>query len=359
MLPYILLISFILISLLLNKKRDNISFVIIAIYILFLGYFRAETVGTDILFSYKENFKYTTFNVSSWNARTLFEPGFNYLIAFWKKYISRDLMTFIGFTFVVFSIPFFIFIKKYSYRPNLTLLIFVLWGYFFTSMNIMRQFFCIGLIFIGLTYLLAKKKYLLYCFYTIICSALFHSSGFILLLLPFFDKFSITLTKRNKMILTSLLLFSYIAFFFKEFIMNTLSSLLYLISLVKFKSYTEGSDFYEGIGITALFQMIFCILFIWLSNNKKSNMYYLSYIAGCIIYNLLSCFSKTTGRVGINLILIGLIAITGTWYMHNSNKKRNMYRLALIVYSIVYFTYAIIIKNYNECVPYILRLNLQ
>ena len=338
-----------------QKRRNIASYVIICLYMLFLGYFRDKTVGTDVMFSYIPNFSNTTMNVKSWNYFTNFEPGFNYLIALWKEHISKEPMSFFGLIFLFFSIPYFYYLRKYCKNPFLGLLLFFLLGYYFRSMNIMRQFFCLGLIIPSLILYIEKGKTIQFLLVVIICSFLFHHSCFIFLILPIINRFTLINNVKWKIVLIIFLCVSYFSFFFRENIVNVFLPISILLNNEKLEFYLLKADLEIG-GITALMQTLFCVFMLLNYNDKKFNIFFIMYIFGCITFNMFSCFSDTAGRIGQNLMIAGFPAMANICYSNKINNRMIVYKLGLSIYVIVYFVVTSIIKNYNECIPYASRL---
>lgn len=322
---------------------------------LFLGYFRDKTVGTDVMFSYIPNFSNTTMNVNSWNYFTNFEPGFNYLIALWKEYISKEPMSFFGLIFLFFSIPYFYYLKKYCMNPFLGLLLFFLLGYYFRSMNIMRQFFCLGFIIPSLVKYIEKGKTIQFLLVVIICSYLFHHSCFIFLILPIINRFTLINNVKWKIVFIILLCVSYLSFLFREGIVSVFLPISILLNNEKLEFYLLRADLEIG-GITALMQTLFCVFMLLYYNDKKFNIFFIMYIFGCITFNMFSCFSDTAGRIGQNLMIAGVPVMANMCYSNKINNRMIVYKLGLSIYVIVYFVVTSIIKNYNECIPYASRL---
>ena len=114
MIPYLLLVLVIIVSLLFSRKQQKIAYVFILLIMLFLGFFRADSVGTDVLFSHAPNFDVASYNDLEGVSEFGFEPGFMFLMACWKDFISNNYMQFFGVCFIFTTISFFSFFKKYS-----------------------------------------------------------------------------------------------------------------------------------------------------------------------------------------------------------------------------------------------------
>lgn len=353
MIPYLIIPIYLLIVM--RKRRNTTAYVMICMYMIFLGYFRDKTVGTDVMFSYIPNFTNTTMNVNSWNYFTNFEPGFNYLIALWKENVSNDPMNFFGFIFLLFSIPYFFYIQKYCENPFLGLLLFFLLGYFFRSMNIMRQFFCLGLIIPSLIKYIEKGNTTQFLIVVIIFSFLFHHSCFIFLILPIINRFTLLNNVKWKIVLILFLCVSYLSFFFREIIVNAFLPISILLNNEKLEFYLLNADLEIG-GITALMQTLFCIFMLLYYNDNKFNIFFIMFIFGCITFNIFSCFSDTAGRIGQNLMIAGVPAMANMCYSNKINSRIAVYKFGLSIYVIVYFVVSSVIKNYNECIPYASRL---
>jgi len=116
------------------KKYQKILFYVICAFLFLLSCFRWPEMGTDTQ-SYIEIFKrgYHT------------DIGFSFLAAIVSFFTSNYTIFFIC-TSILIYLPIFGSIRRYSYKPLITLIFFFLY-YYFTSINILRQFISIAIIY--------------------------------------------------------------------------------------------------------------------------------------------------------------------------------------------------------------------
>ena len=114
---------------------------------------RASSVGTDMA-TYipryeiiaNSTWKELKALADSWN----FEFGFVLFCKFVSLFNPIDVQIFTVVTSIIFTIGFYLFIKEFSLLPQLSLLIFVAYGYWTNSFNTVRQYLAISLLLIAL-----------------------------------------------------------------------------------------------------------------------------------------------------------------------------------------------------------------
>lgn len=358
MLIYILLILFLLFISLIPQKYDKITVPVAVIFMMFLGFFRANTVGTDIVV-YTVNFVGTTANPISWNQGTEFEIGFNYLIVFFKTYISTDPMIFFGCIFIVFMLGILHLFKRYSIRMPLALFFLVTLGFYTMSFNIMRQLFGFGIICFLLPTLMDKGKYILSILYIVVIAYLFHRMLNILILLPIMEfmignKFlSKIFTKRNIIIalVLSLIIFTQ-ASKIQGLLVYIASNILNLNE--RYLMHLSALAQRDSSFLVTVMQTLFCGYVVIISKKVK-NIYLLAYVMGILITNILGGINPLFIRVGALLTFFAIIYFTFLWYNIKEPKVRFYFRLFSCIYSITYIMNSLI-KNFGDVVPYENRL---
>lgn len=114
---------------------------------------RSSSVGTDMV-TYipryeiiaNSTWKELKALADSWN----FEFGFVLFCKFVALFNPIDVQIFTVVTSIIFTIGFYLFIKEFSLLPQLSLLIFVAYGYWTNSFNTVRQYLAISLLLIAL-----------------------------------------------------------------------------------------------------------------------------------------------------------------------------------------------------------------
>lgn len=139
-------------------------------------------VGTDYLRRY--NYDYTRIS-KGMDVKNL-EIGFKGIIKFCLLFTQESYLLFIIVSAITIGAIMYTIIKR-SKNPILSVLIFLLAGFFFDSLNIVRQYLAISIVIIGYPFLLEKKKWILYlgC---VVLAGLLHSTAFIMISLLFLNK---------------------------------------------------------------------------------------------------------------------------------------------------------------------------
>lgn len=333
-------------------KKSSYKFALFtSIIMLIIGYFRDISVGSDTGGVYPINFYYTKFNPNSWNAGTLFEPGFNYIMAFFKEYISKSYVLFYSLLFLYTFCITICFLFKQASNQSFILFTFYTLGYFFFCMNGMRQSFAFATALFPLYFFWLKKKRIIpYVISIILISILFHKSTAVFIFIPIIN-FILEKYKIKKNILYFSVIASYIfAFIFQDKLINYLPFLSTFVD-ERYAMYMNAVQ--ENSGITPLFKSAMCLLVIYCSQNTKS-IFLLTFVFGTILYNILISFSPTASRAAIHLLILGCIPMTETW-MYPKKKTKKILRFGLIVYCLTYICYFYFTKNYDGIIPYTIR----
>ncbi len=179
-------------------------FQLVACFILLFGFFgfRDITVLNDTPhyygFYYEKTkiLSYQNESVFTYHLLDKFEYGFQILIHFLIKYISKEPYTIIILSSFVFSIGNILFISKHTKQIALACFMMIVSGVWFDQYSMIRQAFAIMFFYRAYPYLKAKK----YKPYTllIIIASLFHISALILLILPILQQ--IHICPRNTII---------------------------------------------------------------------------------------------------------------------------------------------------------------
>ncbi len=166
-----------------EKKKLKILMLILAVVPFFLVSILRYDLGTDYLKRYVHDFNEMA---QGRNIENL-EIGFKLLIQFCLIFTTNPNILFvITSTIILGLIMYTIFTKSKNYI--LSILIFFLCGFFFNSLNLVRQYIAISLILFGYRFLLKEKKYY---FAYILCTFIamtMHSTSMIAIILVFLNK---------------------------------------------------------------------------------------------------------------------------------------------------------------------------
>ena len=187
MIVYILMLVLSILFLILEKKAKKrwikILCCIMAVMPFFLFFSFRYDLGTDYTRRYVFDYNRTLQGVDVPNLEILF------------KGIMKFCMIFTEEPYLMFAITSAIivgFILGTSFTKSqdkiLSVCIFLLGGFFFDSLNIMRQYMAMSLIFFGYQFLLKSKRWYLAYIAIVIIATLIHSSAIIMLILVLLNK---------------------------------------------------------------------------------------------------------------------------------------------------------------------------
>ncbi len=319
----------------------------------FLGLFRGQSVGLDVL-KYCINIRHTTFNPNSWNYYTVFEDGYNALIASYNYLIGGTPLFFIGLCNLLFIFAWNIYAKSKTNDYYVALFVLFFSGFYNQSFNIIRQYFALSIMLLVLSKVhlegLNKVGVVMIIIVTIFVGTFFHNSIYILLFIPLY--YFINHLKINIKILCYVLLLSSFVIFYLDVIKNILSSYgyFYLVN-EKTNGYFQTSleDFSESNDYSLyriVFDNLFCLYVIYKS--RHANIYLYLYILGQTFVNLFAPLNTLFARMSGVLLIPAIPAIVSIWSDAGSNRNR----LVVTLYLFVLFS-NLMIKNYGQTIPYV------
>lgn len=345
MTEYLIIFFLLIISIFSNKKLFLIPTLL---YMLFIGCFRGESVGTDIN-TYYNNFIYSRFDSKSWNAGTFFEPGFTYILLFIKYYISKNYMDYISILFFYsFSITIWFF-YKYSKHAAIAFFIFYTLGGYFFYMNGMRQAFAFSTSLLALNYFIKTQKNYTYLGFILLITILLHNSCIIFCFFPYLRQIA------NKINLTKNYIYIGIAvsLIFATVLRSTLLNLLgFMIPLLgRFGTYIVNAE-EQGLNMI-FFTTGACLITVYFTKDIK-NIFFLSYVFGIFCYNLLASFSPTAPRMALHMTFLAGICYS---IIYNDLKggSKKLFLISIIMLGLIHFSYAYLIQGYEGVTPYTFR----
>lgn len=239
-----------------SPKRKIFLFLLIFFLILISGFRVDGTVESDE-WNYRYMFDgYIGKSFDSIKLNLFKEPGFKILIWSLSRIgFSNQSLIFVtaAFTITVFMF----FIHQYSNNFFLASFIFVAGGNFFTSMNIIRQYFAIAIILLGFRWII-KGKFIRFLPYVFIAS-LFHVSAWIMAFYYFF----LNIKKLEKKMIPVLII--------AIIIMVNFSKLMEGLEGTAYEGY-QSSYIISGYGVSTI-RIIFWVMFaiFIFANRKKEN----------------------------------------------------------------------------------------
>lgn len=363
---YFLLIVLFLLALKFCGKDSRICYGVFVVFLTFLAFFRAKSVGLDNSI-YSMNFKNSTMNPLTWSAYTEFEPGFAWFTAFFKTYISNNYLSYMGTLFLVYMIGVNNIIKRFESKL-LCLFFWVLFLFYTQSFNIMRQSFALGVYFLYFPLLIKmeecerkRNKYLImYLGLVLLTTFYLHRSIIIMAIIPVFIYFKNRKIFNNKKYLLGILLASYVLVF--------INSLLYKLIPYIIGYFNFLGDRYVGYIVTSsdaevtisklssLMNVIFAMYVVKICPQEKINNYLLqTYILSIVLSNLLGSFSDLFLRIALNLSFFELFVYSYLWSNIKPRKEMLRFRYFVVLYGLIIFVKAIV-KNFGDIVPYVNQL---
>jgi len=284
-----------------------------------------------------------------------FEPAY-YFIRLFLKSIGLPAASF--FLFCSFITIFFFFkaIYKYSVEFELSLILFLLLGFFTNSMNIMRQMIAIGLyIMYGYKYLVAGnfKKY----FITVLLISLFHFS--VLFLIPFYF-----IIRRSYSFIAMILFICFAVIFnmgllnvhFVEYFMGFLPT--------NYAGYLRFLDHYlsqfnESLGYKLLSNIDkLTILFILFLNKEKlkkidsSNVYLINLYLFYTTFSIATRGLEELQRFVFYFSVFSIFSIPLLVQLVDNKYIKLLIKLTLIFFYFGWFYTFILQKNFGDIIPY-------
>lgn len=338
-----------------NRGKKNLFLVFSSLAILIpalLAALRSTSIGTDVevyvvpLFKYAVNNNFFVFldTISAYDIEFLFEV----LI-----FISAKLFSNLNITlfFIHFPICLLFYIAANNNRdkasPCLIYILFLL-TYYNMSLNIMRQFIAVAIIFSSFKNI-EEDKYFKYILNVIIAS-LFHSTALIGLLFIFIYK----ACKSKRRLLYSIILI--IALCVGMLSYNELLVSLYNLGIIPYKYVERYSITNNSININFADEIIRIYhLFLIFSHNKlmkntKDNIFYNTIAIFDFILVQISLFVPFAQRICIYFTVFSFLNIPRIIKQTKINKSKLTY-LTIILY-IVYFIYVYIYIGVSETYPF-------
>ncbi len=179
----ILSILFLILEKKAKKKWIKILWCIMAIMPFFIVSALRYDIGTDYTRRYVFDYNRTLQGIDVSNLEILFK----FIMKFCMIFTEEPYLMFVITSAMVVG-----FILGTSFTKSkdkiLSVCIFLLGGFFFDSLNIMRQYMAMSLIFFGYQFLLKSKRWYIAYIATVIVATLIHSSAIIMLILVFLNR---------------------------------------------------------------------------------------------------------------------------------------------------------------------------
>ncbi len=264
MIVYVLMLILSILFLILEKKAKKKWIKIICCIMAVMPFFIVSAfrydIGTDYTRRYVFDYNRTLQGIDVPNLEILFKVIMKFCIIFTEE---PYLM------FVITSAIIVGFILGTSFSKSkdkiLSVCIFLLGGFFFDSLNIMRQYMAMSLIFFGYQFLLKSKRWYLAYVVTVILATLIHSSAIIMLILVF-------LTRKMLVSWKWVLPTCVIVVLLNENLMNIIG---FFVQNTKFEAYLTGK-FAQGefsyLFVAENLVIYLIMMYIYARNKKMDNI---------------------------------------------------------------------------------------
>ena len=320
-----------------KKSSNEIVLALLPMVPLFVVSALRVNVGTD----YKNYLRiYSTFIQEGIQGRL--EPGFYYLcrlIDFCN--LPSQMIFVVSSAMILFFIA--LYIWKESPSPCFSIFLFVFSGWYFSSMNIVRQAMAISICMYGIHLLLKHRSYFFIIIATLVAS-LFHRTALIFLLI------AILIYLMPKSRLANICITSFIL----AFMPHTLSYLVELFEGSTYMYFFLKSEMiqWQSVWGLAIYLSIFIFANIYYCDSEKFVYYYkLLLIAICLCY-FGFCFPEAAARFKFYLNLTLIIFIPMILENIKRTDLRRLYKIMITICYIAYSYVVIVVGGAYGVLPY-------
>jgi len=347
--PYIALLILLGASCFLPYKYQRQASLAITIIMLLMVGLRDISVGTDTenyVSKFKENFLDSLYSDYLFN-----------LVLWSTKSITKSWNIFLLTIAIITYLPLYFIIRKESYNPSLSLLIFVIAPsiYFFETFNILRQ--SISIVFLLYVYYFFQKERYVETLAFLIVAILFHMSSLIILpfLLMKFTRLSFIVVLS--MLIGSLLigLSGILTNLIDQFLVfDQLAAAAGWESLSKFSVYGNADKSSSVLNVVGSLAHVLPLTVVCLLTYpaNKDHLYYKIFFAGVIVLNSLIFFKYAERLIsGVTILQIFLVPRS---YLFGSKLMRLIISLFIILLALffIYQMYRASINRSSDMIPY-------
>ena len=336
-----------------RKMAFKSSFVIL----LLLGATRGSTVGNDMRNGYSAEFAFIHADPSTWgNVMYQFEVGFAWLMGNFKDYVSDNKMLFFHLLFAITFIMRYYTLKRYSVDGAITMFFMFGLAYYFAMYNTMRQELAFSIICIFFPLVLEQKRYVLYAVLTILTSYLFHKSQIIFLLMIPFAIYCDHKIFSTRNLIIALVISLIVGTTMTNRIMTLLGSYAYLFmddgsNYAGYLSYTDSIGNFSK--LTPFLHTLFCIYTVYVSRQRRNNVFLLFYVVGVMTLNILTPISWIYQRIAYAFMFFSIFVFTSLWF--DSTQKiveHKVFKVAVTIFVLVLFSRRLLTDD-GDVVPYV------
>lgn len=323
-----------------NKKYKVVFAFLSALPFVFVSAIRYD-VGTDYFYRYVPDFNL----IAAGGEVSNYEVGFSLLNKIIAYFGGGYEWLFIITTIIIIS-PIFNVIFKKSKNPVVSILLFFLGGFFFSSMNMIRQFIAVVICLISYEYLL-EKKYFKWIAY-LIFGFLFHSSIVVFLI-------AFLLCKKFVINYKFLICASVLTILMNSILRNIIIN---IFSMTRFSVYINTN--YSMIDVKEFLIFINLAIYIfmyYISHHQKNNevtqkdVFYLNLQGMSIVFSLLGSIFSILSRLVVYFSIFQIMSLP--YFLSKcSDKNKKILTIVIILIFVINICYTNVVNNDNGVVPY-------
>lgn len=345
---------FIYLSIKIENKNQKIIYIVLGMlpFIIVAGF--RYNVGTDYLYRYVTDFNKIANGIDVENLEIGFKAIIKFCLIFSKDSQLLFIITSIMITFfIIYGI------NKNSKNILISVLIFGIGGFFFQSLNLVRQFLAMTIVFFAYQYLLEKKKIIWYIL-AVIIATLIHNSSIIMLCLIFCRKRILFKPWLTILIMAAVLLFGEQIFELMTVAIENTRFDVYLIG-----KYAKGftSNLYNLVNLILYAVMYICYRV--KNKNQKEKItqedrLFINIQALALIFTVMSSMHMLFSRISYYFMIFQILSVpyfietTKIKEVHlgENGTKKVLYGFVIIFFLTLTF-YTNVLHNDNEPLPYI------
>lgn len=312
-------------------------------------------VGTDYMFRNVPDYQNMVLGNDVPNLEPLFKIIIRFCILFSKDYVILFVVTSI-IMYTLFAIT----VGKYSKNIILSIIVFVFGTYYFKSLNLVRQFLGMSVMFFAYRYIL-DKKYIKW-FICLVIATLLHTSCLLYIITLFFDKKVFKL--RYLIILIVLILtIGYPALVGFLSILGKFGN----ANINKYYNYVvygdRGMNYSEFIPEVLIFIYFYYIYCKKKDKMEKEGIFFINLQFVSILVALMNIYNSLFSRILVIFSFFQIISIPYFWSFYHDGKNITYKNKSIItvntlccicILGILLFKmfYTVIIKGNGEVLPY-------
>lgn len=348
-----------------REKKNKIFFLLISFFVILipalLAGLRGRNVGTDvnsyIMPGISHSIKATSLKAFlKTDDLELIFGSFIYFVA--NNFENAKFIILFFIEFIILLLVYSELIRKADKFPTWLGLFIFYFVFYNATLNAMRQYIAIAIVFFSSRYI--EKKKIIKFLICIILALGFHKSSILCIsFYPLYHLFKDNKRKKLKIILVFLLI---LLLCFYNKLLQFFTNQINLLPEKYYERYSLNINDFDFQEVETSYRVIFltCICFCYkkICKSFSGNSAYIYLLFLDFIFIQLGCFSRQAYRIslyfGIHILQIYPQLLGANKIKNDFNSK--FYFLLIISVSVAYWLYISIISNANETYPYVLDL---